>query len=138
MASVTLPTIRVDVWTLRCHFNRFHYYERGQTGEIDVIETRKPRQPTVDRPYVASVESYYRDKDTGIELARTHHYLRADGTIGASGQIDPKSLYVAGVRYRLHKGPEVHRDPSTRFHQGSLMYRAYASWRRLKCALFRR
>src|SRR5206468_328156 len=73
MASLTLPTVRVDVWTLRCHFNRFRYYQRGQAGEIDVVETRKPRQPTAERPYVASVESYYRDKRTGIELARTHH-----------------------------------------------------------------
>jgi hypothetical protein len=137
MGSPILPT-RVDVWTLRCLFNKAHYYERGLAGEIDVIEDKKSRAPTPSHPYVFNVESYYMDRVTGEQLARTHHYLRADGSIGASGKVDPKRLYVEGIHYRLRKGWTFWRDPSTLFREHSFFYRCYVRWRDFKCDHFGR
>lgn len=106
---------------MRCYFNRARLYERGLAQEVTVIEKRKPRIATPDHPYVYSVECYYRDKGSGAQLARTHHYLRADGTIGGSGLVDPKELRLNGVHYRQHKGwswsSTIRRDPSRLFRQ---------------------
>jgi hypothetical protein len=139
MASPTTITVRVDDWTLRCLFNRAHLYERGKAKEFDVIETKKPRVPTPDYPYPFSALCYYMDRDANVEVARTHHFIRADGlTIGASGMPDPKRLYLGGTHYKQMKGLDILRDPSKRFRPGSFPHRSYVLWRRLKCFLLGR
>jgi hypothetical protein len=141
MASLTTTEVRVDDWTLRCLFNRARIYQRGKANEFRVIEEKKPRTPTPDFPYPLSALCYYYDLTTNVEIARTHHFLFADGvTIGASGQPDPKRLYLNGTLYRQLKGSDdVLRDPSLRFRKGTVWHWAYVFWRRfIKCFLFRR
>ena len=128
--------IRVDAWTLRCYFNRAQYRQKSLTGEISTREARRGSPPKA-LGYAASVETYYLEKGTGIELARTHHYELADGSM--VGRPDPKALYLNGQRYRLHRGSgpgaDLLRDPEKRFRR-LWMKKTYAYWRKLRCALF--
>ena len=131
----------MSVWTLRCLFNRSGYQELALAGELTVQEKTRPRQPTANLPYVASVESYYRDPILGTEVARTHHYVCADGSIGASGERDPKSLFLNGVRYHPWKGQgwlrRVRRDPCDALPRGWVrVRRLYGRWRKWRCRRF--
>ncbi len=36
-----------------------------------------------------------------MKLALVHRFLRSDGTIGASGQMDPKLVFHEGVVYKI-------------------------------------
>jgi len=89
---------------MRERFNNGRYWERTQTGELTavVIEDRHPSLMAANEPFCtrSQMVSY---RDGLAEVARVHQYLRADGTIGASGRPDPKRIYENGVLYRLVK-----------------------------------
>lgn len=110
-----------------------------RAGEFTgTIRRSRPARPAAGQPLgTLSQEVYYFDR-AGVEVARVHQYLLADGSLGAGGKPDPKSLFLNGVRYHLHRGPLVKQDPSARFPEGSARRRAYIVWRRVKCALMGR
>jgi hypothetical protein len=87
--------------------------------------------------YVFSVESYYLEKETNLQLARTHHYATSDGAITAGGLPDPKDLRIGSIRYRLHRSSKWRSDPSLLFPEGHLRT-FYKLWRRVKCKLLGR
>lgn len=48
--------------------------------------------------------------DGGHKIAEVHYYLRRDGSIGGSGEPDPKSLLIDGVLYELEGRPGLPPD----------------------------
>lgn len=86
-------------------FNDGEYWERSQRGEFSVVilEDRHPALTAANEPPCTRSQMLsYRD-GAGNEVARVHQYLRANGSIGASGKPDPKRLFKDGELYRLHK-----------------------------------
>lgn len=50
--------------------------------------------------------SYWATLDGKLQrVARVHQYLKPDGTLGASGKPDPKSVFHEGTLYALHRKP---------------------------------
>jgi len=131
----TIPfSARVEVWELRCRFNRGRYWQRQQAGEFTALVGKSnPARPAANQPPgTFSQEVYYLDRRTNVEVARVHQYVLSDGSIGASGRPDPKRLHINGVTYRMHRGQDVDQDPSLRFPVGPLRS-GYILWRKLKC-----
>lgn len=94
----------MDEWELRKIFNAEQFEERVATGEIELVVIHRGI-PAADKGEPLGTESQavsFREKD-GNELARGHRYLRPDGTLGASGKIDPKRVLKDGYLYRLAK-----------------------------------
>lgn len=83
-------------------------------------------------PGSVSHEVFYYDPVTNEELARVHQFIGPTGEIGASGSPDPLRMTIGGVKYRLHKGPDVNRDPSLQF-RTSWARTAYKQSRKLIC-----
>jgi hypothetical protein len=52
--------------------------------------------------FVRTVITIFRTHDK-VEVARTHHYERRNGTRAASGLLDPKRVLVDGVLYYQEK-----------------------------------
>ena len=101
--------MRIQVKEMQRIFNDGRYWERCQSGELTqrVLEHRHPALTAANEPFCtySQMISYF-DPD-GNEVARVHQYLRADGTIGASGKPDPKRVIKDGILYRLAKAPKM-------------------------------
>ena len=110
----------VDVWTLRCLFNRGRFWERANAGEfVEELQRSHPASAKYNLgPGGISREVYYRDPASRFPVFRVHRLESAGGIIGASGRPDPKQLYVAehGIDYHQHPGnrwwESLRRDPS--------------------------
>lgn len=129
--------LRVDRWEMRCRFNQANLATRARNGEFDLVITRPSALATESygqEPGTNSHEVYYRDKGTGVEVARVHQFVKPSGELGASGEPDPQRLTIDGVRYRLNKGPEINRDPSLQF--VGEWQATYKLCRRLCCRVF--
>lgn len=84
---------------IRAAFNKGQYYQKAQRGELTITTLREShvRRPVPgDPPCTMSQALIYRDS-AGQFVALVHQYLRPDGTLGASGQPDPKRLKVEDV-----------------------------------------
>jgi hypothetical protein len=135
---VPLVERRVDVWELRCRFNRARYWQRMQAGEFITRTKSNPAKPASGQPPgTRSEEVYYIHPTTNITLARVHQYVLPGGGLGGSGRPDPKFLCLDGVNYHLHPGGPIHSDPSLRYPEGYVRW-AYVAWRRMKCFLLGR
>ena len=129
---------RVDVWEMRCRFNRARYWQRLQAGEFMARTKSRLARPTSGQPSGStSEEVYYIHRDTNTTLARVHQYVLPDGRIGASGKPDPKYLCLGGVEYQLHEGGGARSDPSLGYPDGLARW-AYIKSRRVKCFLIGR
>lgn len=106
--SPTPPTVEVSVANLQAMFNAAELDKRVAAGEIsiDIVKSR-PAPPRANQPPgTLSQMIAYRDKD-GTELAAAHRYLKPDGTLGGSGQADPKSMMKDGILYRPWWGSRI-------------------------------
>lgn len=89
----TPPIVRVNEWQLRCRFNRGQFWERVKAGALKALTRARPVQPASGQPHDSTTQEVrYIDPETNQEVARTHQYVGADGTILASGLPDPKAL----------------------------------------------
>jgi hypothetical protein len=96
------PSQLVDKTTLRQMFNDGEYWQRALTGqglyqtveEDEHIQRKRFGQPPCTRSQLMA----YRD-DQARPVAFVHQYRRADGTLGGSGQPDPKQLLEGGTWY---------------------------------------
>jgi hypothetical protein len=108
-ASSPEPTREVDSTTLRALFREAQIDERLASGELTLIvkrgTERHARADTGEPPGTVSHVVVYLDGQ-GRAQAMAHEYLRPDGSIGASGQRDPKWLRFDGVVWRL-QGPSA-------------------------------
>lgn len=113
--------VRVDIWELRCKFNKSLYRWQAWAGILTAKVERSghPEPPLADEPVCTlSQEVSYRNAE-GEEVARVHRFLRQDGTIGASGKPDPHTVLYKGVLYRRLKKkdrlpPRTFRSPATK------------------------
>src|SRR5258708_7594000 len=141
MAALTV-SVTVDVWELRCRFNRGRYWERLQANEFTENTKSRPANPAYRLGVGGlSQEVYYMDQTTGNQIARVHQLLKANGALGGGGRPDPKELLIGGTNYHLHPGAghaaDCKRDPSLRYREGFLRD-AYKCWRKVKCKLLGR
>jgi hypothetical protein len=136
----------VDVWVIRCLFNRAGYSERIQNGDFSEKPGKRrhvtpdPNNPRL-RPAdaVVSQEVYYYLGN--VQYARIHRFLKADGSLAGSGLLDPKEVFVGGVNYTRHKGSgwwnEVRREPEKALPclwlPSCWPRKVYGAWRRKKC-----
>jgi hypothetical protein len=103
------PTTRVreDEASLRERFNRLQIWEKVRDGAYLKRETRRPVSVAWDPDIVESVECVIADHShpRGPRfIALVHYYLKRDGSIGASGKIDPKMVVEGEVLYHQPKG----------------------------------
>jgi hypothetical protein len=129
---------RVDVWELRCRFNKSGYFESLLTGTVRLDirkQTNVKPRPCSDLhlKYKYSIQWWYVDLKTNDELAQGHYYLCHNGS---ETPHDPKHLYLDGIHFHLHEGsgPEspIKRDPSLRYSNFVSRW-LYKAWRRLLC-----
>lgn len=94
---------------MRAIFNEGRYWERVQSGEFrQVVREQRPAPAEAGQPEATLSQSISYLDHQGAEVARVHQYLRADGSIGASGRPDPKRVLKDGVLYRLaRKAPDT-------------------------------
>lgn len=93
------PKVRISETALQGKFNR---NEGGYPSKISTLRTRrlydKPAHPSSKQvPGTRSIVDAYYD---GSQLVMVlHHFLKPDGTLGASGKLDPKQLLVNDTMY---------------------------------------
>src|SRR5256885_541282 len=97
----SLPVITVSEQTLRDIFRQERYWERAQAGDLLQIMIRVGRySPSFEPAGTKTHMVKYIDKLTNQQVAVVHQYVRPDGSLGASGQPDPKWLFHNGVIYK--------------------------------------
>ena len=87
---------------MRQRFNTGNYWQRVLTGELRA-ETRRDGHPSPDisgEPFCTRSQIVAYFDAAGLRIAVVHQYLRPNGTIGGSGQPDPKMLIEDGIEYR--------------------------------------
>jgi hypothetical protein len=85
-------------------FNEGRYYERVQAGLIieRVAVDFHPSQTAAHEPLCTLSQLVdYIDLAEGRKVAQVHQYLRTDGTLGASGLPDPKTICIDQIIYEL-------------------------------------
>ena len=82
-------------------FNNGGYLERIQSGELipDIRKDRHPLPLTSGQRWCTHSQFIVYFDANYQEVVRVHRYWREDGTLGASGQPDPKRLIVDGIIY---------------------------------------
>ncbi len=97
------PIRRVSARVLRQIFNEGQCWEQIQQGLLQPIlrADKHPSSPRASEPICTRSQYIIYVNTDGQKVAEVHQYLRADGSIGASGRPDPKLLMVDGVIYIL-------------------------------------
>ena len=95
------PLYPVMPHELRQMFNEGRYYERVKAGEFTqkVLKNRHPALPVANEPVCTRSQIIAYHDNSGNRIALVHQYLRRDGSLGASGQPDPKRLLSNGILY---------------------------------------
>lgn len=83
-------------------FNSGGYWRQAQRGQLQqrLIADRHPSLPKANEPLCTRSQIIAYLTPQGQRVAVVHQYLRPDGTLGASGRPDPKTLLVSGVLHR--------------------------------------
>lgn len=93
--------VEVSATTLRAMFDADQIDDRAKRGElsIEILKSNDAR-PGLGMPAGTKSQLIAYKDPSGAHIATAHRYLRPDGTLGASGLPDPKSLVRGGVLYR--------------------------------------
>lgn len=92
---------KVTPEVLREIFNACGFWERARAGKIEQrVVRRGPPSPLACQP-PGTVSQYVEYWEAGTKIAEVHQYVRADGTIGASGLPDPKVVLFDDILYYL-------------------------------------
>jgi len=97
--------MRLDAGELRSLFNSIGIADRIAKGELyEVIEKDVTADPKYGQPEStrSQIISYY-DLGTREKVFLGHRFLCPDGSIGASGQLDPKRIEHNGILYILKR-----------------------------------
>lgn len=99
MAS-RIQKVETDARTIRAYYAQAQIEERYARGELTMGVRRsgkpdpKARQPRGTLSQIVQFNNRH-----GMMICLAHQYLRADGTLGASGQRDPKYLRMGSTVY---------------------------------------
>lgn len=90
-------------------FNSGNYEARARAGEFTerIAKQRHPSAPKAPVPYCTTSQLIQYLDAAGAEIVAFHRYLQPDGTLGASGQPDPKRIVRDGVLYVAWWGSEL-------------------------------
>ena len=128
---------RVDVWELRCRFNRSRYWELANAQKLDKWRRRRNPASSFGPPGTFQEQWYIRDPWTQDDLAMVSIFVNPDGTPARSP--DPKFLKIGGVEFHLRTGAPIKKDPALRWNHGTLRRAIYVWWRKkIKCPVFGR
>ncbi len=124
---------RVGRTEIRRLFNDGLFVQRVASGELVAVlngqSHTKPENRPANCPHCTHSQEYtYRDPVTNEDCAIVHCYRRPDGTIGASGQIDPHMVIVAGVEYHEPRVPKGALTPK----RNLIRKLVRKAWRKLK------
>jgi hypothetical protein len=100
----------VDEWTLREMFNDGDYWGRVLDGELSALTVEEGVAPARAGQPAGTVSRLDFIYERGHKVAEVHYYQRPDGSIGGSGEPDPKSLLIDGVLYELEGRPGLPPD----------------------------
>ena len=95
---------RVSEQELRKIFKDSGLEARFKARAISFRVKRKFHYPSPKpsfEPHCTKSEMVDLVEDDGTVVASCHRYMRPDGTIGASGKIDPKFVLFEGILYRV-------------------------------------
>lgn len=95
------PRRRLAPGELRALYNNGGFEERVKSGELSlrIEKDDHPSPPRAAEPFCTRSQLLALVDPAGQVVARLHRYLRADGTVGASGRPDPKAVLIDGVVY---------------------------------------
>src|SRR6266511_3588907 len=105
MAQVLPTKRRLNPYDLRRLFNEGYYIKRLTSQEFTAKSVRckavHPGNPNIGpRIPIGSISQALQLLDANDDLvAEFHRYIRPEGTIGASGQNDPKRIAINNVRF---------------------------------------
>ena len=102
-----LKKISVNQSEMQRLFNN-HYlraYERGDLTKV-VVKSGKP-DPANRQLIDTKSEIWNLFNNRGNYIAKVHAYVKADGTLAASGKPDPKELLIGQNRYVLSRMPNT-------------------------------
>jgi len=96
-----LSFVRVGKAELRRLFNDNGFERRASSGalRLKIVRDSHPSAPAADEPFCTRSQIMAYLDARGRRRAVAHRYLRQDGTLGASGQPDPKALRIGVVVY---------------------------------------
>lgn len=81
-------------------FNGAGYAELVKTRRLRLqVDSSHDPQPGVNEPPGTRSQLVSLWTSDGVKVATCHRYLRPDGTIGASGKLDPKMVLVKDEWY---------------------------------------
>ncbi len=134
-------TVRIDVWEMRCKFNRGKYWSRLQSGELtaNYTKSKHPAPPSSGQPHCTHSQDVSYLDSKGQEVARVHQYLLPDQTLGGGGKPDPKRLREGNIVYRLPQKPKD--DPSEPVQPvvlAGLRLQVMKIWGPIRCRVFGR
>ena len=96
------PYQAATAYQLRRIFADAEILKKAASGELTaVVEEEHPAAPEYnqDEGTMSQLLVYY-DK-SGSAVAEAHQFLKKDGSLGASGQPDPKMVVQGGIQYHL-------------------------------------
>lgn len=94
--------MREDEPSLRQRFNRLQIWEKLRDGLYLKRESSSPISVAWDPDIVETVQCViadYADRRGPRLIALVHYYRKRDGSIGASGKMDPKMVVEGQVLY---------------------------------------
>ena len=101
------PSVQISQQELNRLYNAGPFKESIRTGKLISRVNRsghpspeKSGQPPCTRSQIVRLYD-----TTGTRIAVLHQYLRPDGTIGASGEPEPKAVLLEGVLYYVRAHP---------------------------------
>lgn len=133
---VAIPKRVTDVWEVRCWYRHSDIPEKIRQGQLQRITIRR-YQPRSSLAKGGWTEIFgWVDPTTNEQVAETHQYTLPDGSIGASGEPDPKKVLLNGTLIVAYEGKDrISRDPSALFPSWGRgwMQRVYGFYRRYCC-----
>ena len=90
---------------MRALFNQGQYWKRARNGEFTLEYVYdKPAPPEAEQMRGTRSQVIAYINSNGDQIALVHQYLKPDGTLGGSGQPDPKELLERDVLYKIDYG----------------------------------
>ncbi len=93
------PKVMVSEQDLQNKFNSGEGGWRDRMDELEILCTHdQPANPASNQD-PGTRSKLFKFRESGVTVMALHFFLKVDGSLGASGKFDPKSLMVNGILY---------------------------------------